>query len=88
MSLDHLLMIFKLSGLAQSSHTEVTMGKGQSQYKIFFKKLLASFEPRLRKVKEMNYLASKREQSNSTKGHEWSWETRATRFSGYAGLQL
>lgn len=38
MSLDHLLMIFKLSGLAQSSHTEVTMGKGQSQYKIFKKK--------------------------------------------------
>lgn len=88
MSLDHLQMIFKLTGLAQSSHTEVTMGKGQSQYKIFKKKLLASFELRLRKVKEMNYLASKRVQSNSTKGHEWSWETRATRFSGYAGLQL
>lgn len=88
MSLDHLLMIFKLIGHAQSSHTEVTMGKRQSQYKIFLKQSLASFVPRLRKVKEMNYLASKREQSNSTKGHEWSWETRATRFSGYAGLQL
>lgn len=88
-----LIIMFKLTKRTQPRVWSVALHKAAIKEKdtpaqklTFF--LLASLELTPGKVKETDYLVSKRVQLNSTEGHEWSWETRETRFPGYAASQL